>query len=209
MQVLTNVSENPYESDTHLSTLKAQRDEQAQVLADAKKHFEECGMRRTQVAKEMSYIRDWIHHRAIQTRNTRVMKRLRNDFARRQSELGHSEQPHAYSEYVLPILPVSTRAFWQLENNEPPMAGFPNQIYTGVPAAEQWLHKATLGKREKHLDETLDEYRNLMARMDLYSGINGEDGNFKFTRDEVEGALADTHAFYTQASLLELHPSPF
>ncbi|RFN49669.1 gtpase slip-gc, partial [Fusarium flagelliforme] len=192
------VQKNPYESDAHVTTLKAQRDARAKALMGANKHVEQCDIRKTQIAKEMNYIRDWIAHRAIQTRNTRVMKRLRDNFALRQSGLGHSEQPHVDPDYVLPILPVSTRAFWQLENNEPHMIGFPGQMYTGVPAAEQWLHKATLLKRERHLDETLDEYQSLMTMMRLYSATNGQDGNFNFTRCEVEGALADTHAFYTQ-----------
>jgi hypothetical protein len=186
-----------------LSTLLAERDVQAQAFIDADKRLDECELRQTQISIEMNYTRDWIHHRAIQTRNARVMKRLRADFATRQGRLGHgkdSEKPQADTEYVLPILPVSTRAFWQLESNETPMAGFPNQTYTGIPAAEQWLHRATLAKREKHLDETLDGYQNLMTMMRIYSATNGQDGDFNFTRTEVEGALADTHAFYTEVS---------
>lgn len=111
-----------------------------------------------------------------------------------------SEKPKPDAEYILPILPVSTRAFWQLEGNEKPMAGFPTQTCTGVPAAEKWLHRATLAKREKHLDETLDGYQNLMTMMRIYSATNGQDGDFDFTRSEVDAALAETHAFYTNVS---------
>ncbi|CAF3487534.1 unnamed protein product [Fusarium graminearum] len=195
-----NLQTNPNTSDAQLSTLRAQLDEKAAVFNDADKRLEQCEARSTRNSIETNYIRDWVHHRAIQTRNARVIKRLRDDFAIRQSRMDNgkvSEKPKPDAEYILPILPVSTRAFWQLEGNEKPMAGFPTQTYTGVPAAEKWLHRATLAKREKHLDETLDGYQNLMTMMRIYSATNGRDGDFDFTRSEVDAALAETHAFYT------------
>ena len=154
----------------------------------------------------MTYIRDWLHHQAYQTRNARVMKRLRTIFATRQSRLDEGNtpvKPRAAPEYVLPILPVSTRAFWQLESTETPMPGFPSLVYTGVPAAERWLHQATLAKREKHLDATLDGYQNLMTMMHIYSATNGQNGDINLTRSEVENALAETHAFYTNVSPID------
>ncbi|KAF0637775.1 hypothetical protein FPSE5266_09531 [Fusarium pseudograminearum] len=192
---------DPNASGAHLSTLQAERDEKAEAFTKADKQLDQCEMRQTKNSIEISYTNDWICHRAIQTRNDRVIKRLRTDFAVRQSRLDHeqpSEQPQANSDYVLPIFPVSTRAFWQLESNDTPMPGFPNKTYTGIPAAEKWLHRAILAKRENHLDETLDGYQNLMTMMRIYSATNGQDGDFNFTRSEVETALAGTHAFYTQ-----------
>jgi hypothetical protein len=151
----------------------------------------------------MSHLRDWLYHRAIQTRNTRVMNRLCADFASKHNRHDESEAPaqsQSEHEYVLPILPVSTRAFWQLENNDVPMTGFPNQMFTGVPAAEQWLHQATASKRERHLDGVLDAYQNLMTMMRIYSQTNGQDGDFGFTRFQVEEALAETHDIYQRVS---------
>ncbi|QPC58119.1 hypothetical protein HYE67_000350 [Fusarium culmorum] len=201
-----NLQTDPNASDAQLSTLRAQLDEKTAAFNDADKRLEQCEARSTRNSTETNYIRDWIHHRAIQTRNARVIKRLRDDFALRQSRMDNgkvSEKPKPDAEYILPILPVSTRAFWQLESNEKPMAGFPTQTCTGVPAAEKWLHRATLSKREKHLDETLDGYQNLMTMMRIYSATNGQDGDFDFTRSEVDAALAETHAFYTNIRKLD------
>ncbi|KAL3600183.1 hypothetical protein FPOAC2_04414 [Fusarium poae] len=193
---------DPNASDEHLSTLRTQRNEKSEAFTDADKQLDQCEVRQTRNSIEMNYTRDWIHHRAIQTRNARVIKRIRTDFNARQSRLDHeqaSEHPEDLElrDYELPILPVSTRAFWQLESNDTSMPGFPNQTYTGIPAAEKWIHGATLAKREKHLDETLDGYQNLMTMMRIYSATNGQDGDFNFTRSEVEAVLAETHSFYT------------
>lgn len=203
-----STTENPGESDAHLQALRAERDTQAQAAVDAEQSFDQCELRQAQIDIELTYTRDWIHHRAYQTRNARVINRLRTDFARRQSRLDHgksSEEPQADNEYVLPIFPVSTKAFWRLGSKDPPMAGFPNKVHTGVPAVEKWLHQATLSKRKKHLNETLDGYQNLMTMMRIYSATSGQDGDFNFTRSEVEAVLAETHAFYTQASSVHAH----
>lgn len=80
------------------------------------------------------------------------------------------------------------------------MAGFPSDRFTGVPFAEQWLHRATLSKREKHLDEVLEEYQNLFTMMQIYSSPNGQEAKFSFTREQVEEVLAETHKLYTKVS---------
>ncbi|OBS23368.1 hypothetical protein FPOA_03917 [Fusarium poae] len=196
-----NLQTDPNASDAHLSTLRAQLDEKTEAFNQADRRLEQCELSQSKNTIETNYVRDWIHHRAIQTRNARVIKRLRADFSMRQSRIDNGKTPEKHqqeSEYILPILPVSTRAFWQLESNENPMPGFPNKAYTGVPAAEKWLHLATLAKREKHLDETLDGYQNLMTMMRIYSATNGQDGDFDFTRSEFDEALAETHTFYTE-----------
>ncbi|CZR42561.1 uncharacterized protein FPRO_09864 [Fusarium proliferatum ET1] len=195
----TQLKKNPNANGDHLSELKTARDEQAQAFDRASKELNESNKRQSQIKKEMLYLRNWLHHQAIQTRNNRVKQRLRGDFARRQRNLDdrdNARQSQSEGQYFLPILPVSTRAFWQLEKEDVKMLGFPSQVFTGVPAAEQWLHRATLKKREKHLDELLDRYQNLMTMMQIYSAPNGQDGRFDFTRSEVEDALADTHTTY-------------
>lgn len=131
------------------------------------------------------------------------MERIRANFASRQRcDNGDTvTQSQSEQDYVLPILPVSTKAFWQLEKNKGTCEGFPSKNFTGVPAAEQWLHRATLSKREKHLDETLDEYQSLMAMMRIYSQTSGQDGDFDFTRAEVEDAVANTHDLFGRVSI--------
>ncbi|KAF4338652.1 GTPase SLIP-GC [Fusarium beomiforme] len=190
---------HPNESGAHVAILREQRDRLAKAFEEADKAMDRYELRKLQIATQMSYVRDWLHHRAVQTRNARVMQRIRTDFDRRQRSLDEADitrRPQREEEYVLPILPVSTRAFWQLRSNDVPMSGFPNQRFTGVPAAVQWLHRATSGKREKHLDEVLEGYQNLMTMMQIYSSPNGQDGRFDFTRAQVEEILAETHAKY-------------
>ncbi|KAF9771618.1 hypothetical protein IL306_010737 [Fusarium sp. DS 682] len=190
---------HPNESGDHVASLRAQRDELAKAFEEADKAMDRYELRKLQIATQTSYIRDWLHHRAVQTRNARVMRRIRTDFDRRQRSLDEADttrRPQGEEGYVLPILPVSTRAFWQLQNNDVPMAGFPSQRFTGVPAAMQWLHRATSAKREKHLDEVLEGYQNLMTMMQIYSSPNGQDGRFDFTRAQVEEILAETHTKY-------------
>ncbi|KAM0351869.1 hypothetical protein ACHAPU_002382 [Fusarium lateritium] len=193
------LTKNPKASGEHITLLLAQRDELTQAFEVADKALDEYDMRQSEIDVEMTYLRDWLHHQAFQTRNARVTNRLRSDFASRHNRHDDSDVPSQSQndhEYLLPILPVSTRAFWQLENNDIPMAGFPNQLFTGVPAAEQWLHQATARKRERHLDGVLDGYQNLMTMMRIYSQTNGQDGDFRFTRSQVEDALAETHDIY-------------
>ncbi|KAF5965973.1 hypothetical protein FBULB1_11949 [Fusarium bulbicola] len=201
---------NPNESGEHLSTLRMERDQLAQAFEQADNQLEQYEARKSKVAAEMSYISDWLCHRAVQTRNARVIQRIRADFSRRQRNMSHgggSRRREDEKEYQLPILPVSTRAFWQLHNRDSPMPGFPSLSFTGVPFAEQWLHRATLSKREKHLDEVLEEYQNLFTMMQIYSSPNGQDGKFNFTREQVEEVLAETHDLYANKLGATLHES--
>ncbi|KAF5536093.1 gtpase slip-gc [Fusarium phyllophilum] len=190
---------NPTESDEEVKGLRDTMETKDQEFEAADKALDQHQLRQGQIENELAYLKDWLHHRASQTRNRRVKKRMRDDFVTRQAEYddvapGKKSQPH--QEYVLPIFPVSTTAFWQLQNGEAPLEGFPTTRFTGIPSAEQWLHRATLRKREKHLDETLDGYQSLMTMMRIYSQTSGGDGNFNFSRSEVETALAETHQIY-------------
>ncbi|KAF5586418.1 gtpase slip-gc [Fusarium pseudocircinatum] len=191
---------NPKESDEEVKKLQDIVDIKDQELEAADRALDEHQSRQGQIENEMAYLKDWLHHRASQTRNRRVKERMRDDFITRQAEYDDvpGQRPQSRQEYVLPIFPVSTKAFWQLQNNDAPLEGFPSIRFTGVPAAEQWLHRATLSKREKHLDETLDGYQSLMAMMRIYSQTSGHDGNFNFSRSQVEGAVAKTHETFAK-----------
>lgn len=174
-----------------------------QEFEAADKELDQHQWRQGQIENEMAYLKDWLHHRASQTRNRRVKERMRDDFITRQAEYDDvvpGQRSQNRHEYVLPIFPVSTKAFWQLQNNDAPLEGFPSVRFTGIPAAEQWLHRATLSKREKHLDETLDGYQSLMTMMRIYSQTSGQDGNFNFSRPEVESAVAKTHQIFAKVS---------
>ncbi|KAL5620863.1 hypothetical protein FOBRF1_004109 [Fusarium oxysporum] len=192
---------NPSESDEQVRKLRDLMDTKLQEFEAADVELVQNQSRQEQIEEEMAYLKHWLHHRASQTRNRRVKKRMRDDFATRQAEfdgVAPGQKSQHRQDYVLPIFPVSTKAFWQLQNNEAPLEGFPSIRFTGIPSAEQWLHRATLSKREKHLDETLDGYQSLMTMMKIYSQTSGQDGTFDFNRSEVESAVAKTHQFFAK-----------
>ncbi|KAH7478006.1 hypothetical protein IWW34DRAFT_901585 [Fusarium oxysporum f. sp. albedinis] len=192
---------NPEESDEEVKNLRDIMDIKDQEFEAADKELDQHQWRQGQIENEMAYLKDWLHHRASQTRNRRVKERMRDDFITRQAEYDDvvpGQRSQNRQEYVLPIFPVSTKAFWQLQNNDAPLEGFPSVRFTGIPAAEQWLHRATLSKREKHLDETLYGYQSLMTMMRIYSQTSGQDGNFNFSRPEVESAVAKTHQIFAK-----------
>ncbi|UZP37113.1 hypothetical protein NXS19_004929 [Fusarium pseudograminearum] len=179
---------------------QTQRNEANDDLNDAEQRLSDCELRLKQIPIMIKNNRHWIYHRAIQTRNARVIASLRAGFAKRKSRLTHgkrSRKPHPESSFILPILPISTRAFWQLKSNDNPMFGFPNEKCTGIPAAKKWIHQAISAKREKHLDVILDRYDKLMALMRTYSATNGQDGDFNFTRSELQAILTPIHDLYT------------
>ncbi|CEI60412.1 hypothetical protein FVEN_g6553 [Fusarium venenatum] len=194
-------SANPGQDAERLATAQAAVDKRVQAYDDADKALDEHHEESRRVEQEQTYLKDWLNHRASQTRNKRVMKRMRENFAIRQREFGDesiSQKSQVEGEYVLPIYPISTTAFWQLEKGDRRLDGFPSQRFTGIPAVEQWLHRATLSKREKHLDEILDGYQSQLAMMRIYSQTSGKDGNFNFTRGEVEQAVAHTHSVFVE-----------
>ncbi|KAL4724222.1 hypothetical protein ACLX1H_008835 [Fusarium chlamydosporum] len=191
--------ETPSEHEKKIVVFQKEIDKAADTYEKADKELRECEEEGGRVDQEMVYLKNWLHHRATHTRNKRVKERMRENFAARQREFGDvgaAKKSRTEQDYVLPIHPISTKAFWELEEGGTPLDGFPNQRFTGIPAVEQWLHRATLSKREKHLDEVLDGYQSQLAMMRIYSQTNGQDGNFNFTRSEVENAVARTHAIF-------------
>ncbi|QPC69512.1 hypothetical protein HYE68_000264 [Fusarium pseudograminearum] len=192
--------DNATASKKNMLNSQTQRNEANDGLNDAEQRLSDCELRLKEIPIMIKNNRHWIHHRAIQTRNSRVIESLRAGFDKRKSRLTHGKRgrkPHPDSSFILPILPISTRAFWQLKSNDNPMFGFPNEECTGIPAAKKWIHQATLAKREKHLDVILDRYDKLMALMRTYSATNGQDGNFNFTRSELQAILDPIHDLYT------------
>ncbi|RBR23210.1 uncharacterized protein FIESC28_03952 [Fusarium coffeatum] len=179
-----------------LKELEAKRDKTAMDSDEADKALEQNENRLERATQEILYLKHFIHHRAISTRNRRVMSNIRTSLARNLEDKDDRKKPvqsQGELDFFLPIFPVSTRAFWELEDSQKAMDGFPTPKFTGVPAVKQWLHRATMSKREKHLDESLDGYQSLITMMRTYSQPTGHDGEFTFTRQDVEHALAATH----------------
>lgn len=183
--------------------LETKRDETAIDSDEAEKALEQNENRLDRATLEILHLKHFIHHRAISTRNRRVMSNIRISLARNlddQDDMKMSVESPGELDFVLPIFPVSTRAFWELEDGQKAMHGFPTPAFTGVPAVKQWLHRATLSKREKHLDEVLDGYQSLLTMMRTYSQETGNGGDFMFTREDVDDALAATHETFDLVS---------
>lgn len=142
----------------------------------------------------------WLHHQAIQTRNANVERKIHDKFSRKHAKNINSAMGESEDQRLLSVLPISTKAFWQVKNLSQPMAGFPTQRCTGVPAAEQWLHYATLEGREKHLDTVLANFHKLMEKVWSYSKEQCRGTESKFTKHEVESSLADAHATFGHVS---------
>ncbi|GKT97975.1 gtpase slip-gc [Fusarium langsethiae] len=163
----------PGQDAERLMKIQAVVDQHNEAYADADRKLDEYETHCRKVDDELVYLKDWLAHRASQTRNKRVMKRMRENFAIRQRGFGEAS---------------TTK---KTQNEE-------DQRFTGIPAVEQWLHRATLNKREKHLDEILDGYQSQLAMMRIYSQTSGKHGDFDFTRDEVEQAVARTHSIFVE-----------
>lgn len=143
----------------------------------------------------------WLYHQAIQTRNTNVERKIHGKFSRKHAKNINSAMDESEDQRLLSVLPISSKAFWQVKNLSQPMAGFPTQRCTGVPAAEQWLHYATLERREKHLDTVLANFHKLMEKAWSYSKEQCRGTESKFTKHEVESSLADAHATFGLVSV--------
>ncbi|KAF4979110.1 hypothetical protein FZEAL_4600 [Fusarium zealandicum] len=169
------------------------------ALTDATKAIQAQDGQEKQVALEIDRLKNWLHHKASETRNSRVKERIHDNFLTLQDEIDvDGDGLNADEVSWLPAFPVSSRAFWELEMGDDPMVGFPTQRFTGIPAVERWLHESTLSSREKHLDLMLGRYRNLMGRMSTYSQAQNPDQNFRFTRTQVELALFSSHKTFLQ-----------
>jgi hypothetical protein len=151
------------------------------------------------IEQEMDNIDAWIHDFAFQTRNMIVRKRIQDKHAMHQASSKHTD--NSALSPCPPIFAVSTNAFFKLLKDSP-VKGFATLDSTGIPATERWLLKATMSKREKHLDAVLRKYVDLMHLMTIYSRDNIQDVLYHVTRPSVEGVLDKTHRHFSAVSTI-------
>ncbi|KAF7543436.1 hypothetical protein G7Z17_g10738 [Cylindrodendrum hubeiense] len=173
--------------------LKQNKDRCKVAVEEAAYALEDFDNKKRDLHIRIDQLDTWLHHQAIQTRNAKVQRRIHQIFTRRHSKHIGSIMDGAEDQSLLSVLPVSTKAFWQIKNLASPMPGFQTQRCTGIPAAEQWLHYATLESREKHLDAVLANFHKLMENIWSYSKEQCKGKGSGFTKQEVESALGDTH----------------
>ncbi|KAG4277396.1 hypothetical protein FPRO04_14111 [Fusarium proliferatum] len=73
---------SPSESGEHLSALRMERDQLAQAFQKADTQLEQHEARKSKFATDISYISDWLHHLAVQTREACIIQRILADFSR-------------------------------------------------------------------------------------------------------------------------------
>lgn len=154
--------------------------------------------------QEMVNVEDWLHYTACQARNIHVQEQILETYTARQRELDHCNT----NEYALPMFPVSTEAFWRLEERKEPKMGYSTLEATGVPAAKRWLCKVTSSKRENHLDEMLNKYQSQLNLMKSYSQEKCQDTGFEITRSSVESILDPIHHETAVVSNVSSFPVP-
>ncbi|KAI1273900.1 hypothetical protein F5Y07DRAFT_410697 [Xylaria sp. FL0933] len=119
-------------------------------LADVSKELIDTECRLTELDNEITFT-------CIRGRNQFIRDRIRQDFRKRQSRLV-AQTPEMQKTYdgQVTVCPTSSIAFWKCKSPDRRMAGFPTEIYTGIPGLANWIRHATIAKREEHADNLLN-----------------------------------------------------
>ncbi|KAI0811308.1 hypothetical protein GGR55DRAFT_694932 [Xylaria sp. FL0064] len=122
-------------------------------LADVSKELIDTERRLTELDNEITFT-------CIRGRNQFIRDRIRQDFRKRQSRLV-AQTPEMQKTYdgQVTVCPTSLIAFWKCKSLNRRMAGFPTELYTGIPGLANWIRHATMAKREEHADNLLTRLR--------------------------------------------------
>ncbi|CAI6048161.1 unnamed protein product [Clonostachys chloroleuca] len=134
-----------------------------------------------------------LSHWAICNRNRHVGERIEQSF-QRQKKPGNSRVPSVLRNGTLgvTVLGVSSTAFWQLRNPKGARLGFPQESFTGIPKVVQWMHKAILMSREKHLLLILSKYLVVFNKLQAWTK-KPKNSNLVMYKAEIEGQLSKSH----------------
>jgi hypothetical protein len=145
---------------------------------------------------------------AMQTRNANVKERIQTDFVHRQEQL-QASGPNAPAQVkeengarapALHVLPTSSRAYSALKGRGKPYLGIPAEMYTGVPALRQWVHRATAERREEHLDTMLSLYSSSMSGLDHWCQSQRTDHGLTMSTADAQSHLKPVHADFHAVS---------
>jgi hypothetical protein len=126
-----------------------------------------------------------ILHWCIRNRNALVQKEIQQDFGRRQKRLLIAEKSPDLYDGTVNIFPISSSAYWKVQEDSQTPVGFPAPQYTGIPALNHWFRYATVPDREKHLDSVLNNLHGLFNSMNTWSG----NSKLNLTKEFVEAEL--------------------
>lgn len=124
--------------------------------------------------QEVYTLRESLKQAAVSIRNRVVSERIQKDFRGR---LMVTKSPGNYESDVntVKVFPTSARAFQEIRDpGGVKKTGFPTEKHTGIPQIRQWLFRATLEKREKHLDAVLNQLSGLLIRIQAWNSANGD-----------------------------------
>jgi len=129
---------------------------------------------------------------AVKARNIRLIQRLTQDAKERHDGLtlvNSKDQGQSTAVFRPPeVFPVSARAYWEWCDRNP-MEGFPNDLYTGIPALVHWLHEATTPQRRMHAKVLLSKYVSLFHRISTWSENECNIQKVPFSKEEVKTML--------------------
>jgi len=176
----------------------------------------QCDTHKSQKEVELAYKEGQFAFWCFRARNALSTQRIGDDLLKRYQRLSkvtrgnHEEEDDAVASHpvqfdeVTPdvsVMPVSSRAFWSVERGEK-VVGFPNVMYTGVPALRHWLvFEATAASREHHLDGILHTYQRLLLGIQQWSRERTSEGLGAASRkQEIEDRLNEVHEKYRKVS---------
>ncbi|KAK3349591.1 hypothetical protein B0T25DRAFT_458228 [Lasiosphaeria hispida] len=129
---------------------------------------------------------------AIKTRNQVLNTRILGHLKDRHDEFVDA-CPDSGSQFVVPnIFPVSTKAFWSLdESAQKRVNGFPSVAYTGIPALVQWLREATAPQRETQVLSLLNRYVGLYNNVQTWMDDKCKTTQKSFSAAQLKSELLD------------------
>ncbi|KAI0430026.1 hypothetical protein F5Y09DRAFT_331409 [Xylaria sp. FL1042] len=132
-------------------------------LANISKELIDTERRLTELDNEITFT-------CIRGRNRFIEGRIKQDFRKRQARLVTKtpEMQETYDGQVT-VCPTSSIAFWKCKVPNGRMAGFPTELYTGIPSLASWIRQATMAKREEHADNLLNRLQAQYNTLSLWS----------------------------------------
>ncbi|KAJ2898933.1 hypothetical protein MKZ38_003566 [Zalerion maritima] len=127
--------------------------------------------------EEHGYLRSRIKHACVIARNANISTRLRQDFRHRQEQFEENNINMAASapRGEVRVFPTCARAFWD-EDGDTRTDGFPTKAYTGIPALQAFIRKATMEHRGRHAREQLTKYHPLLNRLRTWTASSAKKG---------------------------------
>lgn len=163
-------------------------------LKDSEELSQKLNDEQTALEKACEVSNTHLQYWAVNKRNSVVEDRMQENFRRQQrqftrSQKRESEDDEGQTENHLDVLSCSSKAYWQIQNDNKPMPAFPTERYTGVPRVVQWIHSATAERREEHLNCILQSYLGSIQGLDSWCKMAKVDVPIALSPKKVENAM--------------------